>query len=61
MPTKIANCSCSHAFQDQEYGKGMRVFNTMAGKPGNGRCTVCGQTKGIAPTVVVETKKKKGK
>ena len=39
MGTKIINCSCSSAFQDQRYGKGRRLAN--ATKSGDGRCTVC--------------------
>lgn len=60
MPTKISNCSCAHEFQDQKYGKGMRVFNALISKPGQVRCTVCGSQKSVssAPT---ETTKKKGK
>jgi hypothetical protein len=37
----IANCSCSHEYQDRLYGKGKRVFNL--GKT-NYRCTVCRAT-----------------
>ena len=43
MP-KVISCSCKHEFQDQQYGKGMRLFNEM-GKDQNSsyRCTVCGK------------------
>ena len=49
MPVIIARCDCQHPknsnnttgarFQDQEYGKGMRVHNVTKG---GRRCTVCG-------------------
>ena len=39
MGTKIINCTCQHAFQDQRYGPGRRVANVT--KDGSGRCTVC--------------------
>ena len=43
--TKIMRCTCEHEFQDQTYGKQMRVFNErIAGGKVNGyRCTVCGR------------------
>ena len=56
MPTRISSCHCEHKFQDEKYGKGMRVFNLMY-KPGQGRCTVCGAQKGISSDTS-ETKKK---
>ena len=34
--TNIRKCSCKHEWQDEKYGKGMRVFT-----PGN-KCTSCG-------------------
>ena len=41
-------CSCKHAFQDREYGKGMRAVTPMnkskdskSGKVQRVRCTVC--------------------
>lgn len=42
--SKIMRCSCSHSFQDETYGKGMRVFNPI-GKDGTSgyRCSVCGK------------------
>lgn len=42
--SKVMQCSCKHDFQDQQYGKGMRLFNEI-GKGGNDgyRCTVCGR------------------
>lgn len=41
--SKIIPCNCVNEFQDREYGKGMRVFNT-AGKNGDKLCcTVCGK------------------
>ncbi|MEW6482869.1 MAG: hypothetical protein AB1397_07765 [bacterium] len=38
----IKQCNCENNFQDERYGKGMRVFNT-AGKGTKLRCTVCGR------------------
>ena len=41
MPSIIKSCSCNHAFQDEMYGKGRRVFN-IAGKSNESAvCTVC--------------------
>lgn len=37
--TEILQCNCSHEFQDQLYGKGMRVHNVN--KKGKAACTVC--------------------
>jgi hypothetical protein len=39
----IALCTCNHAFQDREHGKGMRVKNMTGNRP---RCTVCGRQEG---------------
>ena len=43
----IAKCTCKHEYQDEKYGKGMRVFNRMEQvKQGKKyRCTVCGAIK----------------
>lgn len=44
MPTNILPCGCENKYQDQRYGKGMRVHNQAASpKPGvkTWRCTVC--------------------
>lgn len=35
----ILKCSCSHEFQDQVYGQGMRVHNVN--EKGEAFCTVC--------------------
>ncbi len=43
--TKIVNCTCTHAGQDELYGKGRRVAN-RANPTSNApkfRCTVCGK------------------
>jgi len=37
--TVILKCTCSHEFQDQQYGEGMRVHNVD--KNGRAFCTVC--------------------
>ena len=40
--TRIAACTCSHAFQDDRYGKQQRVHNMMKESvPQKWRCTVC--------------------
>lgn len=36
---RIMRCTCTHEFQDQVYGKGMRVHNVS--KTGYAACTVC--------------------
>lgn len=47
--TKISKCTCKSEFQDNEYGKQMRVFNMKnSDKSKNeGVCTVCGTKKNI--------------
>ena len=41
MTVKVEKCKCEHSFQDKEYGKKMRVYNTSEdGK--KLKCTVCG-------------------
>lgn len=37
--TRIMRCTCQHEFQDETYGKGMRVHNVS--KSGRAVCTVC--------------------
>lgn len=48
--TKIAKCDCKSEFQDQLYGKGMRLFNLRDQKkhPHEGKCTVCGTKRDVA-------------
>jgi hypothetical protein len=41
--TRIQSCDCKHKFQDERYGKGMRVHNVTS--DGGARCTVCGVAK----------------
>jgi len=42
--TKIKECTCESKYQDEKYGKNMRVMNETSGKNGTGyRCTVCGR------------------
>ena len=46
MKTYRVKCSCEHKFQDERYGKGVRVANPMAYKDPKSkdiqvRCTVC--------------------
>lgn len=42
VSTSVLKCSCTHEYQDQKYGKGMRVKNGT--QKGTHRCTVCGAT-----------------
>lgn len=41
--TEIKSCTCKHEFQDETYGKSMRVFNFVdsINPKGGWRCTVC--------------------
>jgi hypothetical protein len=39
--TKILPCNCQHKFQDETYGKGMRLHNLGEDKK-KAKCTVCG-------------------
>jgi hypothetical protein len=39
--TKVIRCYCESEFQDEKYGKGLRVFNK---KDKGWRCTVCLRT-----------------
>ena len=48
----IMQCTCKNAYQDEQYGAGMRVVNPMK-KPNNYRCTSC--------TKVIEQQVKKDK
>ena len=57
----ILNCTCSHEFQDETYGKGRRVMNpaTEKGKkPNQYRCTVCSALKEKREKVLVPKPKK---
>lgn len=40
MATIVLKCTCKHDFQDQEYGKGMRLHNISEVKK-EAYCTVC--------------------
>jgi len=44
---EILKCSCKHDYQDERYGKNMRLYNLMLkdGKDNGWRCTVCGNVK----------------
>jgi len=38
----LAECTCKNDFQDEKYGKGIRVHNLTVGKDTReARCTVC--------------------
>lgn len=48
--TKIAKCDCTNDFQDNKYGKKMRVHNpafSKGGQPRRYRCTVCRKEKNL--------------
>lgn len=42
MAVEIHKCNCKSEFQDKEYGKDNRVFNTTS--KGEVKCTVCNRT-----------------
>ena len=42
----ILKCNCKHAFQDKEYGQGLRLHNIMKGNK-KARCTVCGTVREV--------------
>ena len=49
------SCTCEHKYQDEKYGRGIRLHNVtlrvgtvkkeIEGKPSAARCTVCGAKK----------------
>ena len=44
--TKELKCTCKSEFQDEMYGKGVRLFNSCGDNKGKVtvyRCTVCGK------------------
>jgi len=54
--TVVLQCTCKHDFQDQIYGKGMRLHNVSQGGTGKDKvayCTVCSpkqpKVKGVDP------------
>lgn len=43
-PPKVIVCVCTHAYQDERYGKGKRLANPLGKSSAKGqeyRCTVC--------------------
>ena len=48
--SKILTCTCSHAGQDEMYGKGRRLFNPTGKNQtsDNYRCTICGKETGTS-------------
>jgi hypothetical protein len=49
MATKIMACNCKHAFQNERYGIGQRVFNSMVSDNSfMYRCTVCKNEKKVS-------------
>ncbi len=63
----ILRCSCKHEFQDERYGRGMRVHNPCSDKgprSGQATCTVCGVARYISsatPALKDRRKKKQAK
>lgn len=48
MKSEVKKCTCQNEYQDNKYGKGMRVHNPVKQKtsgPKQYRCTVCGDVK----------------
>ena len=41
----IKKCDCKSEFQDEKYGKNMRVHNKFIKEGGGYRCTVCAKEK----------------
>ena len=41
--TRVLRCACSHEYQDQKFGREMRVHNLCQGN--SARCTVCSKVK----------------
>ena len=60
----ILRCSCKHEFQDERYGRGMRVHNPCSDggpKHGQARCTVCGAYRYVSSATLAAEKKKSAK
>lgn len=45
MAIKIISCNCENKFQDDTYGKKMRVHNSCGKTSENYKCTVCNNEK----------------
>ena len=43
----IARCSCEHKYQDEKYGKGMRL-HTLSADGRTASCTVCENKKNVS-------------
>ena len=56
--TTTMKCSCKSDYQDEHYGKGVRVYNVAGKDKDKRRCTVCGYTT-EAPRYASEAKPKK--
>jgi len=44
MKVNLIKCECQHQYQDEKYGKAVRVHNESKDGKKN-TCTVCGKTK----------------
>jgi hypothetical protein len=51
-------CNCTSEFQDQHYGKGIRLCNPMGKAEGYYRCTVCGAEHHVSSATKAEEKPK---
>lgn len=58
MPSTTRACKCKHTYQDEVYGKGVRVFNYAGG---SWRCTVCSHEIKASDTEVKGAKSEKDK
>lgn len=46
LTTRKMRCSCEHDYQDEKYGRKIRLHNKLSKKAmKNWRCTVCGKEK----------------
>lgn len=61
METMIGKCGCNNTYQDNKYGKGMRVHNMCGGKNTSGerRCTNCSSKSSGGAAIAQKTEKKK--
>jgi hypothetical protein len=57
--TNLVRCNCASPFQDEIYGKGIRVANVT--RTGQFRCTVCGAVSGATNLSATQSEKVKTK
>lgn len=52
---EVLKCSCQDSFQDERYGKSLRLHNlapTKTGKVGRYRCTKCATVRDLGPSAL---------